>query len=206
MATTQEELDLALQEVANQMKIDRANSGGGGTVYYNSDYEPDDHNMLGWTIRPVLVSSQVAITAGTAQMTRIKIVKTGTVNNVYFGVTNIAAGMTSCRIQIYSMAGVLLATTADISTVVTSTGEKVVPLSVPLAVTAGQELMVVVHALGTTGPTIRATVVLPGINYGLTTGSPLRTGRKTGLSAAPTAVVKTEYAAFANQIPLFMLG
>jgi hypothetical protein len=170
------------------------------------DWLVTEQKMLAWTVRPEICSSQVAITAGTAQLSRVKVAKAGTITNVYFGVTNVAAGLTSCAVQIYNTSGVLVATTADLSSTVTTASEKVVPLSVPLAVTLGQELWVVMHAIGTTGPTVRATLTVSGINYGLTTSTPLRTARKTGVTVAPTAIVKTDYTAFANQIPLFMLG
>jgi hypothetical protein len=167
---------------------------------------PADQNMLGWTVPPELCSSQVAITQGTSQLTRIKITKTGTISNLYYGVTNVGATLTSCKILIFDTTGTLVATTAELTTVVTSTGEKVTALVTPLAVTAGQEYWIVIYAIGTTGPTIRATLTISGINYGLTTSSPLRTARKTGVTVQPTSITKTEYTAFANQIPLFMVG
>jgi hypothetical protein len=186
--------------------------GGGGTAVL--DYiTPGDQNMFGWSVPPELCSSQVAITQATSQLTRVKITRSGTVGNVYFGVTNVASSLTSCKILIFNTSGVLVSSTAEMlsgtTTNVLTTGEKVVPLLTPLDVTAGQEYWVVIYAIGTTspvGPTIRATLTVSGINYGLTTSSPLRTARKTGLTAAPTSIVKTEYTAFANQIPLFMLG
>jgi len=192
--SVQSELDLAFQEVGKEVKALKA------------DFSPADHNMLAWTLRPEFVATQVIITAATAQLTRIKIAKSGTITNVYFGVTNVAAGLTSCRIQIFDTTGTLVATTAELTSVVTSTGEKIAALTVPLAVTVGQEYWIVIHAIGTTGPTIRASAALPTINYGLTTSSPLRTGRKTSVTVAPASVTKTDYGIFANQIPLFMLG
>jgi len=184
-----------------------AGSGGDGVPQYIT---PLDQNMFGWSVPPELCSSQVAITAATAQLTRMKIAKTGTVNNVYFGVTNVAATLSQCKVLVFNTSGVQVAATADMLsgtvTNVLTTGEKVVPFTAPFDVVVGQEYWVVIYAIGTTGPTIRATLTISGINYGLTTSSPLRTSRKTGLTAQPTSIVKTEYVAFANQIPLFMLG
>jgi hypothetical protein len=205
--TVQDEIDLAFAEVGARLKALAAGSGGGS--YLNPEFEPGDQNMLGWTVKPEVCSSQVAITAGTAQLTRIKINKSGTINKVYFGLTNVAASLTSSAISIFNTSGVQVATTGDISSQLLATGEKVISLTSGLAVTLGQEYWVVIHAIGTTGPTIRATLTVSGINYGLTTSSPLRTARKTGLTSAapmPSTVTKTDYQAFANQIPLFMLG
>lgn len=169
-------------------------------------WDAGDQGLLGWTVPAELCSSQVLITAGSAQLTRVKIAKDGTIGNIYYGVQTAGASLTSCAIQIYNTSGVLVATTGSLTAVVTATGEKISALTVPLAVQRDQEYWVVIYALGTTGPTIRATLTVNGINYALTTSSPLRTARKTGLAAAPTAIVKTEYTAFANQIPLFALG
>jgi hypothetical protein len=201
--SAQDELDLAFQEVAAKIK---ALGSNGGSAYLNPEFTPADQNMLGWTTKPELCSSQVAITSGTAQLTRFKIAKTGTIGKVYFGLTNVAAGLTSSAIQLFNTSGVSVATTGDISSQLLATGEKVISLTSGLSVVEGQEYWAVFHALGTTGPTIRATLTVSGINYGLNTSSPLRTARKTGLSAAPTTVVKTDYVAFANQIPLIMVG
>lgn len=204
--TIQAQLDLVFQEIGAKIKALTAqvNGMGGGSEYRNPEFTAEDYGFLGWTVTPDICSTQQAMTSGTALLTRMKTRAAGNVSEILFRVTNAAASLTLARWRIYDTSGALLGETANISGGLT-VGDKVVAITTPFAVTKGQELWVVFYCTGTTGPTITSTAQIPAVNFGLTTSSPVRTGRKTGVTGDLATVVKTDYVGYSNQIPLAVL-
>lgn len=207
MSQTEEVAALALRFAQEVNTLRGESSGGGGGAVYNSgifgvqDYE----GILAWTVPPELCSTQQTVATGTMIFARFKVPESGTVARVFFGVTNAAAGLTLARVQVYRPDGSLIGQTANLSALL-GAGDKNIAFETPFEVVAGEELWIVLYSTGTTGPTIRSTAISPSINVGLTTAAPLRTGRKTGITADQETVVKTQIVAFSNQIPFFALG
>ncbi len=202
--STQDELDLAFLEVAaqiNNLKSEIEGLGGGG----GSEFDVTDYGLLGWTINPAVCSTQQTLAGGRAYLTRMKIAVSGTLAKVYYKVTNAAASLTKARLQFYNTSGVLLGQTADLSSLL-SPGDKTTNLETPFEVTAGEEIWAVFYCVGTTGPTITSSSIIVPFNFGLTTSSPLRIGSKAFITTDLTSITKTDFTAYANQIPLFMLS
>ncbi len=169
-------------------------------------YSPLDYGLLGWTARPEDASSALVLTAATATMIRMKVAAGGSCGAVKFSVSTAAVLPVGSRIQIYSLAGVLLAQTGDISSQLTSTGDKSAALTAPTVLSVGQEVLVVLYTLTGTGASLRATTAAAALNMGLTSSSPYRASRKTGVTVDLGTVVATDYSTALTQIPLLALG
>jgi hypothetical protein len=144
-----------------------------------AEYRPADYGALAWTLDPQLASA-ASFSTGRIYYTRIKITASGTVGNINMWCNVAGAGMTVLKAGIYTTAGVLLAITADQKALFGTTGQKTLPLLVPLAVTAGQELMVAyLCAATTTMPSIAASVSAPAATIMQTQTTPYRQGQGT---------------------------
>lgn len=127
-----------------------------------------------------------AMTAGVAYVSRVTANQSKATTNLIFYCATAGVGLSNTFCAIYDSAGVLLATSADVSTSFQSTGQKNITIpSVNLV--AGQDyyILIVVGAAATSMPVLRGTTV-GGLNN---IGTNVHNSYSSGLSAAPSPLV-----------------
>lgn len=98
------------------------------TTVNRPDFTPEDHGFLSWTGDPGTISGAgFALAAGQVYLSKLKIVNRSTVvSNLVYQVTTAGTSLTSaqCFVGLYNSSGTLLATSADQSTAMATTGTK----------------------------------------------------------------------------------
>lgn len=189
----------AVQPRMTQAQIEASAARAGGA------FAPFDHGYLGWSFDPAVASGTgVALTtAGTVYTVQIPIAQAGTATNIVYDIVTAGGTLTAaqCFAGLYSPAGVLLGTTADLSTPWASTGVTVSPLVTPAAVSPGLHRAAFFFN-GTTGPSLLKANIRVSANAGQSAAnsrfSSADTGRTTTLAAtlgARTATVNAYWAA-----------
>jgi|GEM_PF-2110634 len=145
------------------------------------NWSATDQGLLGWSYDVAQANlTQIITAAGVLQCARLN-VNACTITNIIVDVTTAGAGLANCGVALYQ-GGTLLRQSADISTSLQSTNSKIIPLTSPVAVTAGY-IYVAIWANGTTLPTLARAIQRSNANIGLnatnyrfaTTGSAITT-------------------------------
>lgn len=188
----------------------------GGTMVYAAGGPPEltatsaapaDHGYLGWTIDPLLASTTFVAASGTLYLARVRVQTTGPITAVHLPITTAAAGLTVSKVAVFSTAGTRLGVSADQGTAWhTGNAVKTVSLTSPTAIQdAGTVLLAGMVVVGTTGPTIRASVTAAGLNLNLTASSPGRAATLASQTDMPTSVTPSG-TTLATQVPLLALA
>ncbi|MFD4921160.1 hypothetical protein ACFWNE_07550 [Streptomyces goshikiensis] len=105
---------------------------------------PADQNLLAWTYDPNMAGHVTAQSnsgvAGRITLVRIILREAITWSNIWIGLAGLDAGasLSNCYLGVYSAAGTLMGTTADISSsLMTGATAKALPLTTPFAAPAG---------------------------------------------------------------------
>ena len=105
---------------------------------------PAEQNLLAWTYNPDMAGHVTAHSsggvAGRVTLVRIPIRSTITWSNIWLGLAGVDAGasLTNCYLGVYDTSGTLLATTADVSSSLSSSAvAKALPLATPFTATPG---------------------------------------------------------------------
>lgn len=99
---------------------------------------PEDHDLKAWTMAPELVSGSMATGfTGYVYMTKMMVRQPMEVGVVHFNVATAYSGNANTFVGLYDYRGNLLAASADITTLVQSTGRKEVPLTTRVALAKG---------------------------------------------------------------------
>lgn len=201
---------LDLQDMASPPS---ANPVGGGELYSYSGHPmwrdpsgrdwqlgepnvtPGDHGFISWTYDPAPSQGTSAPTAGTlylGKQTPIYVPKSPT--KVWYAVATAGSGLTAgqCFVGLYNASGVLLATSADQSTAMASTGVKSATLISPPDLAPGV-YYVGILANGTTAPVLaRGSGTVSGLSNANLSPANYRFGTSgTTLTALPSSVTMT---------------
>lgn len=168
---------------------------------------PADLGFQAWNFDPIAATTSVALNAnGTLYFSRIPIRESFTAANLHVNVVTAGATLTAnqCLGLLYNSAGTLIGRTANQATAWTSTGEKVMALTVEagqsLALQGGPDSYVIgaVYANGTTRPALSrwdAPSSAPLANKNLT-GNSIRHGTaNTGITSTPPSALASQAAA-----------
>lgn len=150
-----------------------------------------DHNLITWAFDPATNLASTVPTSGTVQMSKVLVRKATTITNVIYGVATLGTTLTAGQnfAGLYNASGTRIGVTADQTTAWGSgaLGAATVPLTAPVAVTAGAYWVAFVSN-GTTPPAFaRGSSAASGgstVNIGLTAA----TGRYTTGPAAQTSL------------------
>jgi hypothetical protein len=86
------------------------------SIQFMSRPTPNDQGYIGWyPTHPATVVNNSALTAGQIILIRVVATKTGTVNNIDFGLSNSPAGLTNTFVGLYDTSGTRLGVSADAS-------------------------------------------------------------------------------------------
>lgn len=165
--------------LANASTAPTTNPTGGGVLYADSssrptwrdangnvwslvpdgDPAPADQGLLGWTYQPQLANqSAPAITAGVIYLARITLRSATTVTNANFTINTAGSGLSNSWIGLYDSTGTRQALTADVSTILQSTGFKTtIAFTSTYAAAAGNYWLAFLVGAGTTLPQFAAT-------------------------------------------------
>lgn len=199
--------------VANATTVPTAAPTGGGVLYANAGLPywvdttgrtynmgmpsivlPEDHNLIGWSFDPALISGGSAPTNGVVQLVKVILRVTRTVNNIICYLhTPAASGLTANEnfAGLYTASGTLLSATADQSTNWTGTQvTKTMALTTPQSNLVAGIYYVALLANGTTAPTFgRASNVASNvINIGLGTSSTRFATSGTSQTSLPSSI------------------
>lgn len=92
---------------------------------------PELHDLLAWAYDPVGALSSAEFNAGTIYLAKVQFHRNTQPSTVRFHVTNQANAATDSFVGVYSAAGTLLTTSADISSMLNTTGTKTATLLSP---------------------------------------------------------------------------
>lgn len=141
-----------------------------------------------WTVDPMLTQAARTLNQNTVYLAALAptvAVANTAIINVEFQVAVAGASLTYARIGIYSYSGgtaTLIGTSADLTTILTTTGIKNASITLSTAITLGDTVYLGVVNVGTTA------VALAGlaINYQTGRGSPVRSGTIAGTTLPAT--------------------
>lgn len=164
---------------------DTGASGAGATGLW----QPSDNGLVAANFDPALCNTNFVPTAGLLHLVRVRLAVDSTISSIKLLTRSPAAsGLANAYLGLYSTAGALLASTADVSAGITATGPTSHALSSPLTdQVAGTNYYVgLVIGSGTTMPTIQGPT--GGNVSAFLTAATLRAGHiGTGQSALPAS-------------------
>lgn len=154
---------------------------------WNPQETPADHNLKTWSYDPVLAVNNSTFTAGTAYVVKVKIPAATTITTMNYTVGTAGNTVANAYMALYQ-GGTLLAQSADISSTLTSTGNKTATIA-STAVAAGYIQIVFWVGSATTVPALARGASSAGMNIGLT-GTNLRySTANTGLTTTAPATL-----------------
>lgn len=168
--------------------------GAGGASSMPAEPVPLDFSLIAWTYDPMLIGNNVAqaMTAGVLGLRRIIVRNDTTITNILTACVAVGAGLANTYFGLYNPSGTLLAQTAECSAQWTSLGLKTLPLTSPLAVTAGTYYVGWVNGTATTtaklacGPSGGLATSFIGVTNMGTTAMYRSATYSSGFSALPT--------------------
>ena len=127
--------------------------------------------------------------SGEVWLTKIPLSTAGRISTVSLSVATAGSGMDYCRLGIYSADGELIASSASLTSAMSTTGNKDIPMPTPSNLAAGTEVYVGLLWAGVTGPGIRGAAGAGIANMGITDSSQLRFSVSgSGLSELPSTL------------------
>lgn len=103
------------------------------------DWSASDQGFIAWSYDPMVLFGATALANGVLTLARVAVRDSATVNNLAVNVQNAGVGLVAGQnfAALYNNAGTRIAVTADQSAVWNTTGNKIMPVTAPVAVTAG---------------------------------------------------------------------
>lgn len=147
--------------------------GGGGS---GGNPTPVESGYKGWAYDPVVAANfGTTLTSGQPALIKVKAAVSGTVSNLNFAVGNSTPGSGFVAGQsfaaVYNMSGTLLGQTADLASTMNTVGNKTIPLTSSISVTADTFYYVWIVVNATTPPQLARGANMGMYNQGLTAGS-----------------------------------
>lgn len=171
----------------------RMNAAEGEIASLNATTSATALPVLAQAFPPECIQNATSMGAGNVIMIRVDLPADATVTNLVVAFVAAGSGLTAGQNfgGLYNSAGTLIASTADQSTAWTTAGAQTMPLTSPIALTAGT-YYVAVMANGTTRPTLARAASLTNsetmINYGLSAAQYRWAFGGVGLTALPATV------------------
>lgn len=213
-ATTAFGNGVGVMGMANASTVPTTNPTGGGVFYADASSRPawrdpngnvwtlvpsansgpSDQNFLGWTYQPQFANqSAPAITAGVIYLLRVILRSSATVTNVNFTVNTAGVGLSNSFAGLYDFTGARQAVTADLSTILQSTGYKTtIAFTTPYAAPAGNYWVAYLVGAGTTLPqfaaTYTSTLTAGTANAGVTAATARWATNGTAQTALPATI------------------
>jgi hypothetical protein len=152
----------------NGVVYDLSTTGSGTTSALTT---PEDIGYKTWNYDPISAANTLAPTAGVLYLLRVQVRKSDTLAKAWFAIAS-TAGMaltTGNYLGLYNSSGALVASTNDLTSSITSSGEQSYTFTSAASVTAGFYWVGLLFN-GTTLPTlVRASGVVTGLSNGPTT-------------------------------------
>jgi hypothetical protein len=157
----------------------------------NAPWGPTDQGLLAWTMDPVTVNVNEALTGGIIYFEKMAIRNATTVTNAIITVGTAGVGLTSGQnfVAVYNNSGVRQGLSADLTTTVNSTGTKTIPLAASFSAAAGLYYVAILFNAATTTPSIRGGSLQSGsmINVGTSPGRFIQSaGSQTSMPSSVT--------------------
>lgn len=174
-----------LNMTAADVWVDTATAAGTVTGLW----KPTDCGLVGSTFDAGLGGAAFNLVRGTVHVGRMPLADTNTISSLEVHITGAGVALATSFAGVWSLAGALLATTADQSALWTSTGVKTMALTAPVTVT-GDVLVGVLCVTATTVPAMMFTnnyASAAGLNRGLS--SPAYRASTQGSQTAPPATL-----------------
>jgi hypothetical protein len=168
------------------------------------DWMPSDHGLISWSFDPAIINAVAIVpTAGQVNLVKLHVPISTTITNVILSVSTAGSGLTPSQnfAALYNASGSLLSATSDQSGIWNSTGVKLMALSSPPSVAAG-DYYLAFYANGTTLPTFRCggnSGSIANANLGLSSSRfcTADTGRTTSMPGTLAAVAAQSVSWFA---------
>lgn len=145
--------------------------------------EPSSETFTAWAFDTAAIQSTFTPTAGIVYLAAMYIPKTTTPTGVCIQVPTAGTGLTNCFAGLYDNTGTLLATSADMSTALQTTGAKALSIA-PGTIGAGKYWAALLIGGATTSPAMNAGGNV--LRYG---GAPFRFSRSgTGQTSLPATI------------------
>lgn len=151
------------------------------------DWQADDQGLIGWTFDPVITTGSAANVSQTLYFVKIPVRKAATITNLIVVVGILGSGLTAGQnlLGLYDSAGTRLGVTADQTTSWgAGTGTKTVPLTSPVAVSAGFYYVAILSNGTTPASFLRGTSQSSSVNN---LGGTFRNVNITGQTALPAS-------------------
>lgn len=173
-------------------------------------WRPVDNSFIACDIDPMVANSTLLVpTAGVLYLRKMKMSVDSAITNVLMSVSGAGATLSNSYVGVFDEGGNLLATSADASTALQSTGFKTFTLVTPTAAIAAGTWVYVGLVVGSGGtlPTLRAAGVSAHA-LGIPSASEFRWGSiLTGLTALPSSFTPGSVASLnSSAAPLFALS
>jgi hypothetical protein len=165
--------------------------GGSVSAPSSVDFVPNDQGYLGWAYDPISAANNSQPTAGQPVLIKVRCTTTTNINNIHLNVNTAGSGFVagSSYAALYNMSGALLAQSADLATVLNTTGAKTIPLASSVAVTGSTFYYVYVVINATTMPALNRAGNIGAINQNLTAGSYRFATLGSSVTAPPASLV-----------------
>lgn len=123
-----------------------AGGGGGGST---PNAAPTDQSWIAWSIDPILAQANGQLTAGVLAAMRVPVRTAGTSASVVLYVQTAGSGLSNTYAGLYDATGALVASTADLSSTLNSSGLKTISWQSSAPLTAQNYFVAVLVGAGT---------------------------------------------------------
>jgi hypothetical protein len=148
-----------------------------------------DHNLIAWSMDPILGTTTAAAATGTLYVSKAKAAKVDPIVSVAVPTSAAGTSQTLSKVAVYDSAGVRLGVSADQSSLFTTSGTKFVPLTAATrAIVRGEVLYLAVIFVGGTPPTLYTNVSAPALALGLAAADGYRGSVLTSQTDMPTSL------------------